>query len=134
MDKEISLISENKRLERIDDDEELPTDAFQLINKMIFDWFKQVYLEEDDVCDELTSYLHKWSVDESSRLYDPALRNLLQKIIKKVFNHLIIQLNSLGAKVIFADTSRIIIDTGKPTKNTAENFVSFVLKSIISFP
>jgi DNA polymerase epsilon subunit 1 len=93
MDKEVCLMTENlDRLEHAggadaDDGEELPTDAFQLINKMIFEWFKAVYLEEDEICDTLATYLHKWSVDEGSRLFDPSLKKLLQKIIKKVFNH-----------------------------------------------
>lgn len=44
------------------------------------------------------------------------------------------QLNNLGAKIIFASTNKLIIDTGKPTKAGAETFVNFILKSIISYP
>ena len=117
---------EKRNADRLQEDEELPTEAFQLINKMIFEWFRLIYTEEDEVCDSLAANLHKWFVDESSRLYDPLLKRLLQKIVKKIFNYLISQLNNLGAKIIFASTNKLIIDTGKPTKASAENFVNFI--------
>lgn len=54
--------------------------------------------------------------------------------MQKVFQHLLAKLKSLGASIIFADAQKIIICTNKESFEPAENYINFILKSLISYP
>ena len=40
----------------------------------------------------------------------------------------------LGAQIIFANTNKLIISTGKNNFAEAENYSNFILKTIVSYP
>lgn len=71
---------------------------------------------------------------ESSKLYDPFLNKILVKLMKKVFGYLLNKLKSLGATIIFANTNKLIISTGKDNYAAAENYTNFILTTIVSYP
>lgn len=54
--------------------------------------------------------------------------------MKKVFSYLLNKLKSLGATIIFANTNKLIISTGKDNFAAAENYTNFILTTIVSYP
>jgi DNA polymerase epsilon subunit 1 len=52
--------------------------------------------------------------------------------MQKVFAQLIAEFRKLGATIIYADFSRIIIDTGKVNVITAQGYCEYLLKTLQS--
>ena len=54
----------------------------------------------------------------------------LWQVMQKVFALLLAELRKLGATVIFADFSRIIIATGKTNVQAAEGYCEYLVKTL----
>ena len=67
-------------------------------------------------------------------LHDPALTRILKRAMQRVFSLLINELSRLGAKVIYADFHRFIVDTGKRDIVTAIAFGDFLSTSLSRHP
>ncbi|KAK9127695.1 hypothetical protein Syun_016492 [Stephania yunnanensis] len=67
-----------------------------------------------------------------SKLHDPALHQMLHKVMQKVFLLLLAELRKLGSTVIFADFSKVIIDTGKSDLSAAQAYCDCLLKTLHS--
>jgi hypothetical protein len=65
-----------------------------------------------------------------SKLHDPALHRMLHKIMQKVFALLIAEFQKLGATIVFANFSKIILDTGKSDLYAAQAYCDSLLKTI----
>jgi DNA polymerase epsilon subunit 1 len=70
----------------------------------------------------------------SSLLYDPAIFKILNLLRKKLLKQILADFQRLGAKVVFADSNRIIIATNKTSYSDAEGYARYVIKSIRSSP
>jgi len=108
--------------------------AFKYVKIMVMGWLDDVVKANSSFADILIQNIHRWVCQESSKLYDPFLRKMLAKLMKKVFGYLLNRLKSLGAQIVFANTNKIIISTGKMNFAEAENYANFVLKTIVSYP
>ena len=108
--------------------------AFKYVKIMVMGWLDDVVKANSSFADVLIQNIHRWVCQESSKLYDPFLRKMLGKLMKKVFGYLLNRLKSLGAQIVFANTNKIIISTGKINYAEAENYANFVLKTIVSYP
>ncbi len=97
-------------------------------------WFIDVMSHSNPVADKLLANLHRWVSDEESRFFDQMLNKMLTILMKKFFGFLLQKLKSLGAKIIFANLSKIIISTQKYNFAEAENYSTFILKTVISYP
>eukprot|EP00268_Persea_americana_P026628 TRINITY_DN2608_c0_g1_i2.p1 TRINITY_DN2608_c0_g1~~TRINITY_DN2608_c0_g1_i2.p1 ORF type:complete len:2201 (+),score=389.42 TRINITY_DN2608_c0_g1_i2:181-6783(+) len=65
-----------------------------------------------------------------SKLHEPALHRILHKVMQKVFALLLAELRKLGATIVFADFSKIIIDTGKYDLVSAQAYCDCLLKTL----
>ncbi|CAL9234448.1 unnamed protein product [Arabidopsis halleri] len=88
----------------------------------------------DDVCnsgniyaDSILQHLSWWLCSPSSKLHDPALHLMLHKVMQKVFALLLTDLRRLGAIIIYADFSKVVIDTGKFDLSAAKAYCESLL-------
>ncbi|WVZ02207.1 hypothetical protein V8G54_023013 [Vigna mungo] len=94
---------------------------------------------------------HKWAYGPKSKLHDPALHQLLHKttqfglvggvglktkpnclVMQKVFALLLAEFRKLGATIVFANFTKIIIDTGKYDLSRAKAYCDSLLRTIQS--
>ena len=54
--------------------------------------------------------------------------------MQKFQGYLVAKLKDLGATIVYASTSKIIINTKKYKKQAAVNYTEFVLKTLVSYP
>ncbi|RLN07683.1 hypothetical protein C2845_PM11G04980 [Panicum miliaceum] len=80
--------------------------------------------------DAILQHLYRWLCSPRSKLHDPALHRLLHNVMKKVFALLLAEFRKLGANVIFANFSKIIIDTGKVDLASAHAYCDSLLKTL----
>lgn len=80
--------------------------------------------------DAILQHLYRWLCSPRSKLHDPALHRMLCKIMQKVFALLLAEFRKLGATIIFANFSKIILDTGKADLSAARAYCDSLLKAL----
>lgn len=74
--------------------------------------------------DELLKNLWRWLCSPSSALASPILQKTVASLMRKCLAQLVADLKTLGATVVSADSSVIILATGKQTMSAAVGSVT----------
>lgn len=85
---------------------------------------------QNPIADACLANIHRWIVSEDNSFYDPMLDRMLNKLNKLVFGALMKKLKELGAKIIFANMEKVIINTSKYTKHEASNYTKYILDTV----
>ncbi|CAL55806.1 DNA polymerase epsilon, catalytic subunit A,C-terminal [Ostreococcus tauri] len=104
--------------------------AFKTLRKLVENWLRDATDRHNHYADELLSQLHRWLFSPFSVLRDPALKNLVELCMKKVFTLLLAELRKLQVDVVYADMRRIIIATGKHDLASASSCVEGVTHAL----
>lgn len=112
--------------------------AFRVLKDLVANWDKvsanQSNPEVATIARGLLDHLLRWTRSESSVLYDPALARFFGWLIKKVFRQLVNELKGLGATVVFASLSRIILATPKTKTLDGLRYAGFLEKTVKEKP
>lgn len=112
------------------DDASLCVPAFQVLKQLIQRCISDAVSSGNVFADAILQHLYRWLCSPRSKLHDPALHRLLHNVMKKVFALLLAEFRKLGANVIFANFSKIIIDTGKVDLLSARAYCDSLLKTL----
>jgi len=112
------------------DDASLCLPAFQVLKQLIQRCISDAVSSGNVFADAILQHLYRWLCSPRSKLHDPALHRLLHNVMKKVFALLLAEFRKLGANVIFANFSKIIIDTGKVDLASAHAYCDSLLKTL----
>ncbi|KAF6026125.1 POLE [Bugula neritina] len=112
------------------DETALCSSAFRIMKAMLNSWLCEVVKYENPLAAEQIEHFHRWLLDPSALLYDPALKKLVHTITRKVFAQLLNEFKRLGAVVIYADLRRIVINTKKPSVEDALSYTDYILTAI----
>ncbi|CAD6250912.1 unnamed protein product [Miscanthus lutarioriparius] len=112
------------------DDASLCIPAFHVLKQLIQRCISDAVSSGNVFADAILQHLYRWLCSPRSKLHDPALHRLLHNVMKKVFALLLAEFRKLGANVIFANFSKIIIDTGKVDLSSAHAYCDSLLKTL----
>ncbi|XP_067928568.1 DNA polymerase epsilon catalytic subunit A-like [Watersipora subatra] len=112
------------------DDTALCSSAFRIMKSMLNSWLCEVVKYENQLAADQIEHFHRWLLDPSTLLYDPALKKLVHTITRKVFSQLLNEFKRLGAVVVYADLRRIVINTKKPSMEDALSYTDYILTAI----
>nr|BAD23092.1 putative DNA polymerase epsilon catalytic subunit protein isoform b [Oryza sativa Japonica Group] len=112
------------------DDATLCLPAFQVLKQLIQRCISDAVSSGNVFADAILQHLYRWLCSPRSKLHDPALHHLLHNVMKKVFALMLAEFRKLGANVIFANFSKIIIDTGKVDLLSARAYCDSLLKTL----
>ncbi|XP_062219147.1 DNA polymerase epsilon catalytic subunit A-like [Phragmites australis] len=112
------------------DDPSLCAPAFQVLKQLIQRCISDAVSSGNAFADAILQHLYRWLCSPRSKLHNPALHRLLHNVMKKVFALMLAELRKLGANVIFANFSKIIIDTGKVDLSSAHAYCNSLLKTL----
>uniref|UniRef100_J3LD65 DNA polymerase epsilon catalytic subunit n=1 Tax=Oryza brachyantha TaxID=4533 RepID=J3LD65_ORYBR len=112
------------------DDASLCIPAFQVLKQLIQRCISDAVSSGNVFADAILQHLYRWLCSPRSKLHDPALHRLLHNVMKKVFALMLAEFRKLGANVIFANFSKIIIDTGKVELPSARAYCDSLLKTL----
>ncbi|XP_010496915.2 PREDICTED: DNA polymerase epsilon catalytic subunit A [Camelina sativa] len=104
--------------------------AFRVLKQLFDNCFTDVRKYENIYADSILQRLSWWLCSPSSKLHDPALHLMLHKVMQKVFALLLTDLRRLGAMIIYADFSKVIIDTGKFDLSAAKAYCESLLTAV----
>ncbi|XP_010557398.1 PREDICTED: DNA polymerase epsilon catalytic subunit A [Tarenaya hassleriana] len=106
--------------------------AFRVLKQLIQRCLTDSINSGNIFADAISQHLYRWLCSPRSKLHDPALRLMLQKVMQKVFALLLAEFRKLGATIIYADFSKVIIDTGKFDLSAAKAYCESLLKAVQS--
>ena len=101
---------------------------FMLLRQMVSKWVKE--LEEQPFNDLLLSHLPRWLNNTRSRLYEPAMVQMVDSFMKKIFHRVMLELEKLGAKVVYGSFDKVIIATKKRTLADAKEYINFLFSTL----
>lgn len=108
--------------------------AFRVMKDLVTTWDKVANNsnapEVASIAQSLLDHLHRWTRSESSVLYDPALAQFLGWLIRKMFWQFVAELRNLGAKIVYASISRLIIATPKTRTIDGLRYAGFLEKTL----
>jgi len=97
-------------------------------------WIEDVLTTYNELADLLINNTHRWICCSNSKMHDHVIARVLRNIMQKFLGYLVAKLKEMGATIIYASTSKIIICTNKYEKSAAKNYTEFILKTLISYP
>ncbi|OIT28308.1 PREDICTED: DNA polymerase epsilon catalytic subunit A-like [Nicotiana attenuata] len=104
--------------------------AFRVLKQLIQRCLTDAVTSGNIFADAMLQHLYRWLCSPRSRLHDPALHSMLHKVMQKMFALLVAELRKLGAAIVFASFSKIIIDTGKSDVSAARAYCDSVIKTV----
>lgn len=112
------------------DETALCSAAFRIMRSMVNGWLREVSVNRNVYSDHQIVHFYRWIRSACSLLYDPALRRSLNTLMKKLFLQIISEFQLLGVDVIYADFTKIIINSGKRTIVDGISYADYVCQSI----
>ena len=107
--------------------------AFKVLRALVQTWLADASDRDNEHANELLMNLHRWiSSPTTSALYDPVLLSFVNDLAQKMFALLIAEMKHLGAEIVSADFGHITLCTGKRDAETAEAYVSYLVKTLKS--
>ncbi|KAJ0887133.1 putative DNA-directed DNA polymerase [Helianthus annuus] len=80
--------------------------------------------------DELSQHVYRWLCSPRSKLHDPALLRMLHKAMNKVLALLLRKFRNSCSTIIFANYSKVILDTGKADLDAAQTYCGSLLETL----
>lgn len=130
--------------------------AFIILKKMVSTWLREVSQFKNPFADYLLMHFYRyfkiksycsrnflwmilhtvstfrrWLRSPTSFMYDPALRRILHNYSKKLFVQLVAEMQRLGLTIVYADFTKIILNTKKTNPEDAYAYTDFITQKIM---
>ncbi|OQR98917.1 DNA polymerase epsilon catalytic subunit [Achlya hypogyna] len=109
-------------------------ESFRVLRTLATNLFKDFMATRSDMADHLLQHFYRWVSSPASQLYDPALHKKVKGVMHTLLLNLLAECRRLGATIIYADTSRIVLSTGKTTLDGAQAYVRFISRTLSAHP
>lgn len=104
--------------------------VFRVLKSVVASWLRDISVHRNVFADFQVIHFYRWLRSPTALLYDPALRRMLQNLMRKYFVQLLAEFQRLGATVVYADFGRIVLGTKKRLIPDALSYISFVCASL----
>lgn len=103
------------------------------LREMVKAWWTEA-CKGSSMADVMVQHLVRWVENPGSFLYDRSLRYYVQMMSKKAFQQLMTDFRRVGSNVVFANASRLLLQTTKAEVGNAYAYSQYILKSIKAKP
>ncbi|KAI0982861.1 hypothetical protein GJ496_006059 [Pomphorhynchus laevis] len=114
------------------DDSSSCTNAIRILRSTVACWIKDLSAHQNQIAEMLLLSFNRWLTCSSTVLFDPLVKDSIELAKKKLFNLIIAELESLGASVIYADSSECCVINVKRHFSSVDQLQSFVLNCLIN--
>lgn len=114
-------------------DEAFATAGISVLREMVKVWWAEA-CKGSGMADIMVQHLVRWVGSPNSFLYDRKLHHYVQFMSIRAFRQLIADFRRVGSYVIFANASRLLLQTTKSEVGNAYAFSQYVVKSIKAKP
>ena len=123
------VIEDNPNDERV-----VCLDSFRRIRNIVNTWVEDVQKYNNRYADALVMNCYRWLASRSSGMYDPLLHLTMHKLVEQLFKTLLTEIKKLGAKVVYAHSDKLIVNTGKANLEEAKQYCQFLIRNLTSTP
>ena len=104
-----------------------------VMQEMVKAWWTEA-CKGSDMADIMVQHLVRWVESPDSFLYDRSLRYYVQMMSRKAFQQLMTDFRRVGSHIVFANASRLLLQTTKAEVGNAYAYSQYILKSIKAKP
>ena len=104
-----------------------------VLREMVKHWWTEA-CEGNNMADIMVQHLIRWVESPVSCLYDRSLHNYVRMLSRKSFQRLMAEFRRVGSNIIFASSTRLLLQTTKAEVGNAYAYSQYVLKSIRANP
>ncbi|PRD31688.1 UNVERIFIED_CONTAM: Pole [Trichonephila clavipes] len=108
------------------DESALCAGAFRILRTMVASWVRDVIQYKNVFADNQIVNFYRWLRCPQSLLYEPAIKQILNNLMKKMFTQVIFEYQKLGAIVVYASYNRIILCTKRKSVEDALAYSQYV--------
>lgn len=106
--------------------------TFSLIRGLIKTWlFDKIQTSYASPACVGVDHFWRWVSSPSSNLYDPSIHRFVHGLMHKTFLQLLAEFKRLGASVVYADFTKLILATTKPP-GTAHAYATYITTAVTS--
>lgn len=84
----------------------LPMHTFNLVKSMVKDWWNNA-AKEGHAARKLLDHFWRWVSSPAARLFDPAIHQFIEGLMRKTFSQLIAEFRRLGSEIIYGDFTKL---------------------------
>lgn len=104
-----------------------------VLREMVKAWWVEA-CKGSAMADIMVQHLVRWVENPDSFLYDRSLHYYVQMMSRKAFQQLICDFKRVGSHIVFANASRLLLQTTKSDIGNAYAYSQYILKSIKAKP
>ncbi|KHJ77612.1 hypothetical protein OESDEN_22768, partial [Oesophagostomum dentatum] len=104
--------------------------ALKILKQMLTDCVRDIAQGANKRADEVVMSLTRWLHSPNSLLFDPAITRSVSILERKLVLLLAAECERLGAKIIHATPTKLVLDTGKREHEQGTAFVELLLQSL----
>lgn len=104
-----------------------------VLREMVKHWWTEA-CEGNSMADIMVQHLIRWVESPNSCLYDRSLHHYVRMLSRKSFQRLMVEFRRVGSNVVFASSTRLLLQTTKTEVGNAYAYSQYVLKSIRANP
>ncbi|KAJ6167043.1 DNA polymerase epsilon catalytic subunit A [Penicillium chermesinum] len=104
-----------------------------VLREMVKHWWTEA-CAGNSMADIMVQHLIRWVESPVSCLYDRSLHNYVRLLSRKSFQRLMGEFRRVGSNVVFASSTRLLLQTTKTEVGNAYAYSQYVLKSIRANP
>ncbi|KAK2153411.1 hypothetical protein LSH36_298g04118 [Paralvinella palmiformis] len=101
-----------------------------IMKGMVHGWIRDVANYQNVFADHQIINFYRWLRSPGALLYDPALRQVLHTLMKKLFLQLIAEFKRLGSIIVYANFSQVLLCTKKRRVIDALAYTEYITNSI----
>jgi len=106
--------------------------AFSILRGVVKTWLLDKVRGKFDSPSTITlDHFWRWVSSNVSHMYDPGMHRFIQGLMRKTFIQMLAEFRRLGANVIYADFTRLLLVTSKPP-GTAHAYATYILSAVNS--
>lgn len=107
--------------------------SLQVLREMVKSWWTEAS-EGNLLADLMVQHLVRWIESPASCLYDRHLHYYVQMMSKKAFQQLVTDFRRVGSQVVYASSTRLLLQTSKQDVTNAYAYSQYILKAIKQKP
>ncbi|KAJ3287646.1 DNA polymerase epsilon catalytic subunit [Rhizoclosmatium sp. JEL0117] len=116
------------------DEKQINFRTFKIMREMVQAWQYQYEARKDRLAEMMLEHLYRWLTSSASRMHDPALFNMIHRLMRKVFLQLVGEFKQLGSQVVFCSFEKLVLSTPKTTLKHAIHYAKYVIETICKKP
>jgi DNA polymerase epsilon subunit 1 len=114
-------------------DNAFATAGVTVLREMVKAWWTEA-CKGSSMADIMVQHLVRWVENPDSFLYDRSLHYYVQMMSRKAFQQLMTDFRRVGSHVVFASSTRLLLQTTKSEVGNAYAYSQYILKSIKAKP